>query len=341
VNQPPSSLSILFSRHTKRREFITLLGGASAAWPLTARAQQPALPVVGFLNSKTEAASLYQVLAFRQGLSEVGFVEGRNVAIEYRWAEGQLDRVPSLAADLARRRVAAMFTEAATTPSAMAATSTIPIVFVSGPDPVEAGFVTNLNRPGGNVTGVGMTTTPLNAKRLELLHELVPKPAVIAALMDTISVRQPEANLRAVEAAAHALGRQILIVKANTEREIDDGFATVIQAGARALFVGVGPLYVSKRRQLIALAARHALPASYQLREFVVDGGLMSYGASDMDGYRRGGLYVGHVLKGANPGDLPVDLPTKYELVLNLATAKALHLEIPPNLLALADEVIE
>jgi putative ABC transport system substrate-binding protein len=262
-------------------------------------------------------------LAFRQGLSEAGFAEGRDVAIEFRWAEGQLDRLPLLAADLVRRRVAAMNR------------------LCQWPDPVEAGFGTNLNRPGGNVTGVGMTTTPLNAKRLELLHELVPKPAVIAALMDTSSVIQPEAGLRAVEAAAHALGRQILIVKASTEREIDDGFATVIQAGAGALFVGTGPFYVSKRRQLVALAARHALLASYQLREFVVVGGLMSYGASDMDGYRRGGLYIGHVLKGANPGDLPVDLPTKYELVLNLATAKALHLEIPPTLLARADEVIE
>jgi ABC-type uncharacterized transport system substrate-binding protein len=323
-----------------RRAFITLLGGA-AAGPLAARAQQPAVPVVGYLNSKVEAASSYQVLAFRQGLSEAGFVEGRNVAIEFRWAEGELDRLPALAADLVRRRVAAIVTEAATTPAAMAATSTIPIVFVSGPDPVEAGFVAGLNQPGGNVTGVGMTTTPLDAKRLELLHGLVPKSAVIAALMDTTSVRQPEANLRAVEIAARALGRQILIVKASTESEIDAGFATIVQAGAGALFVGVGPFYVSKRRQLVALAARHALPASYQLREFVAVGGLMSYGASDTDGYRRGGVYVGRILKGANPGDLPVDLPTKYELVINLATAKALHLELPPKLLALADEVIE
>jgi len=246
-----------------------------------------------------------------------------------------------LVADLVRRRVAAIVTEAATTPTAIAATSTIPIVFVSGPDPIEAGFVTSLNRPGGNVTGVGMTTTPLNAKRLELLHELIPKPAVIGALMDTVSTLQPVAQLQAVEAAARALGRRILIVKASTESEIDAGFATIVQAGAGALFVGVGPFFLSQRRQLVALAARHTLPASYQLREFVAVGGLMSYGASDMDGYRRGGLYVGRILKGANPGDLPVDLPTKYELVFNVATAKALRLEIPPKLLAIADEVIE
>jgi putative ABC transport system substrate-binding protein len=325
----------------RRRKFITLLGGAAAAWPLAARAQQPAMPVIGYLNSKVEAASGYQVSSFRRGLSEAGFVEGRNVAIEFRFAEDQLDRLPALAADLVRRRVAVIFTEAATTPAAKAATSTIPIVFASGPDPVEAGFVTSLNRPDGNITGVGMSTAPLNQKRLELLHELIPKPAVIAALIDPVSILQPEANLRAVEAAARALGRQIMILKASTESEIDAGFATIVQAGAGALFVGTGPFYVSQRRLLVALAARHALPASYQLREFVAVGGLMSYAGSDTDAYRRGALYVGRILKGAKPGDLPVDLPTRYELVFNLATAKALRLEIPPKLLALADEVIE
>jgi putative ABC transport system substrate-binding protein len=325
----------------RRRQFITLLGGAAAAWPGAARAQQPAMPVIGYLNSKAEAASAYQVSAFRRGLNEAGFVEGRNVAIEFRFAEDQLDRLPALAADLVGRRVAVIFTEAATTLAAMAATSAISIVFASGPDPVEAGFVTSLNRPSGNVTGVGMSTSPLNQKRLELLHELVPKPAVIAALMDTSSVVLPEASLRAVEDAARMLGREILVVKANTLAEIDAGFAAIVRAGAGALFVGAGPFYVSQRRLLVALAARHGLPASYQLREFVSVGGLMSYAGSDTDAYRRGGVYVGRILKGAKPADLPVDLPTRYELVFNLATAKALRLEIPPKLLALADEVIE
>jgi putative ABC transport system substrate-binding protein len=325
----------------QRRSFITLLGGAAAWWPLVARAQQrQAMPVIGYLNSKVAAASSYQVEAFRKGLGETGFVEGRNAAIDFRFADDQLDRLPAMAADLVRRRVAVIFTEAASTPAAMTATSTIPIVVVSGPDPVEAGFVTSLNRPSGNVTGVGMTTTPLDQKRLELLHELVPKPAIIAALMDD-TISRPEASVRAVEAAAGALGRQILIVKARTESEIDAAFASIVQAGAGALFVGSGPSYVSKRRQLVALAARHALPASYQLREFVAVGGLMSYAANDTDGYRRGGLYVGRILKGAKPADLPIDLPTRYELVFNLATAKALHLDMPAKLLALADEVLE
>jgi putative ABC transport system substrate-binding protein len=261
----------------QRREFITLFGGAVAAWPLVARAQQPALPVVGYLDSKVAAPSFYQVAAVRQGLNEAGLVEGRNVAIEFRWAEGQLDRLPALAADLVRRRVAAIVTDTPTMPTARAATSTIPIVFVSGADPVEAGL----------------------------------------------------------------LGRQILIVKAGKESEIDAAFATIVQAGAGALFVGGSGFYVSRRRQLAALAARHALPASYYAREFVVAGGLMSYGASDTDAYRRAGLYVGRILKGAKPADLPVELPTRYELVFNLATAKALKIDIPPKLLALADEVIE
>jgi ABC-type uncharacterized transport system substrate-binding protein len=323
-----------------RRSFLTLLGTSAAAWPLPARAQQPAMPVIGYLDSKVAAASSYQVEAFRRGLSEAGFVEGRNVAIEFRWADGQFDRLPELAADLVRRRVVAIFVNNSSTPAAKAATSTIPIVFVSAADPVEAGLVTSLNRPGGNVTGVSFTATPLNAKRLELLHELVPKPALIAALMDS-NTRTFEAELRDIEAAGHALGRHILIVKAGTESEIDAAFATIAQAGAGALFVGSGPLNNSRRRQLVALAGRHALPASYELREYVVAGGLMSYGASDTDAYRRAALYVGRILKGAKPADLPVELPTRYNLVFNLATAKALKLDIPAKLIALADEVIE
>jgi ABC-type uncharacterized transport system substrate-binding protein len=324
----------------QRRKFITLLGGAAAAWPLAARAQQAAIPVIGFLHSGTAAASSYQVAPFRQGLNEAGFVEGRNMAIEFRWAEGRLDRLRDLAADLVHRQVTVIVTQNATTPAAKAATSTIPIVFVSGGDPVEAGLVTSLNRPGGNVTGVSFTSTPLNPKRLELLHELVPKPAVIALLLDP-NVANSDAQLRNMEAAAHKLGRQILIVKAETENEIEAAFATIVQAGAGALFVDSSALYNTRRRQLAALAAHHALPSSSSLREYVVAGGLMSYGASDEDAYRRGGLYVGRILKGEKPGELPVELPTRYELVFNLATAKALRLEIPPKVLALADEVIE
>jgi putative ABC transport system substrate-binding protein len=325
----------------QRREFITLLGGAAMAWPQAARAQQrTATPVIGYLDSKVGAAASYRVSAFRQGLNEAGFVEGRNVAIEFRWAEDQLDRLPALAADLVRRGVAVVVTNNASTPAAMAATSTIPIIFISGDDPVETGLVTSLNRPGGNVTGVSFTASPLNPKRLELLHELVPKPAVTALLWDP-NATDSEPQLRDVEGAARTLGRQILIVQARTESEIDAAFVMMGQAGAGALFVGTGGFYVSRRRQLVALASRHGLPASYSQREFVVAGGLMSYGASDTDASRRGGLYVGRILKGAKPGDLPVELPTRYELVFNLATAKALKIDIPAKLLALADEVIE
>jgi putative ABC transport system substrate-binding protein len=295
------------------------------------------MPVIGYLDTKVAATSAYQVAAFRQGLSEAGFVEGRNVAIEFRWAEGQRDRLPALVADLVRRRVAVIVTES--TPAAGVATSTIPIVFVSGADPVVAGLVTSLNRPGGNMTGVSYSTVQLTAKRLELLHELVPKPAVIAVLLDP-NTSNFELRLRDVETAARALGRKILIVKAGTESEIDAAFATMVQAGAGALLVGGGAVYNSRRRQLVALAIRHALPASYALREFVMAAGLMSYGASDRDAYRRGGLYVGRILKGEKPGELPVELPTRYELVFNRATAKSLKLDIA-KLLPLADEVIE
>jgi putative ABC transport system substrate-binding protein len=323
----------------RRRDFITLLGGM-AAWPFAARAQQPALPVIGYLDSKVAAASSHQVEAFRKGLGEAGFDEGRNVAIEFRWAEDQRDRLPELAADLVRRRVAVIVANAPSAPIAKAATSTIPIVFVMAGDPVEAGLVTSLRQPSGNVTGVSFTTGPLNPKRLELLHELVPKPAVIALLSDP-NTGNWERQLRDLESTARSLGRQVLTVRAGTESEIDAAFVTMVQAGVGAVFVGSGPFYNSRRRQLAVQAARHALPASSNVREFVEAGGLMSYGASDTDAYRRGGLYVGRILKGEKPGDLPVELPTRYELVFNLATARALKLDIPPKLLALADEVIE
>jgi putative tryptophan/tyrosine transport system substrate-binding protein len=255
----------------RRREFIAGVAGA-AAWPITARAQQPALPVVGWLDS-TAASTTNRLAAFRQGLSAAGFVEGRNVSIEYRFAENQIDRLPALAADLVRKRVAAIVTNNNATAEAKAATSTIPIVFVTGGDPVEAGLVTSLNRPGGNVTGVSFASAPLNPRRLEVLHELVPKPVVIAALMDA---NFGEAPVREVDAAAGKLGRQILIIKAGNEGEIDAAFAKFVQARAGALFVGTGAFFNSRRQQIVALAARHALPASYHLREFVEAGGLMS-----------------------------------------------------------------
>ena len=323
----------------RRRDFISLLGGV-AAWPRMARAQQVTMPVIGYLDSKVAAASSHQVEAFRKGLGEAGFVEGRNVAIEFRWAEDQRGRLPELAADLVRRRVAAIVANSPGAPVAKAATSTIPVVFVFAGDPVEAGLVTSLSRPSGNVTGVSFTTTPLNPRRLELLHELVPKPAVIALLSDP-NTGNFERQLRDLESAARSLGRQVLNVRAGTESEIDAAFETIVQAGVGALFVGSGPFYNSRRRQLAVLAARYALPASSNARAFVEAGGLMSYGASDTDAYRRGGLYVGRILKGEKPGDLPVELPTRYELVFNLATARTLKLDIPPKLLAIADELIE
>jgi putative ABC transport system substrate-binding protein len=323
----------------KRRDFIGLLGGAAAAWPFAAQAQQ-AVPVIGFLDSTVAAARANRVAAFRQGLSETGFVEGRNVAIDFRWADNQLHRVPALTADLVRRQAAVIVANGPSVATAKAATSTIPIVFVTGGDPVEDGLVDSLHRPGGNVTGVSFTSDPLDPKRLGLLHELVPKPAVLGLLWDP-NLPSSAARLRIVDAAARSLERQMVTVKAATEGEIDAAFTTIVQAGAGALFVGAGPFYNSQRRQLVALAAGHGLPAIYAQRDYATIGGLMSYGASDTDAYRRCGIYVGRILKGAKPGDLPVELPTKYDLVINLATARALKLEIPPSLRALATEVIE
>ena len=323
----------------RRREFIAGLGGA-AAWPLTVRAQQTTVPMIGYLDSKSKATSADLLETFRVGLSEAGFIEGRNLAIEYRWAEDHLDRLPALAADLVRRRVAVIVTNNATTPAAKAATSGIPIVFNSGGDPVEAGLVTNLTRPGGNVTGVSLMVAPLNPKRLELLHELIAKPAVIAVLWDS-NGRNVDGELRRMEVASRALGREILVAKAGNEREFDAAFALFAEQRVGALFVGTGAFFLSQRRQLVALAGRHALPACYHLREFVEVGGLMSYGASVLDANRRQGVYVGRILKGEKPSDLPVELPTRYELIFNLATSKALKLDIPPKLLALADGVIQ
>jgi putative ABC transport system substrate-binding protein len=318
----------------KRREFIALLGGAAVAWPLAARAQQSAMPVVGFLPS-----SLDFMTAFRQGLKEAGFVEGQDVAIEYRSAEDQ-SRVPLLVADLLRRQVALIVGNTSAALAAKAATTTVPIVFATGGDPVRDGLVASLNRPGGNVTGVSFISHELAAKQLGLLRELRPGAARIAVLVDP---KWPltEPFVSQVRAAASAMGQQIDVLYVSSDREIESAFTALVQRGAGALHVGVGVFLVSQRERIVALAARHEIPAIYNSREWVAAGGLISYGASSIDAYRQVGIYAGRILKGEKPGDLPVMLPTKFELVVNFKTAKALGLEIPDKLLALADEVIE
>ncbi len=326
-----------------RRTFLTALGGAaaSAILPIAARAQQPAMPVIGFLNSISSGDGVDLVSAFRDGLRESGFVEGQNVAIEYRWAEGHYDRLPTLATELVRARVAAIAATGGTVSglAAKAATATIPIVFTTGDDPVKTGLVTNLNRPAGNITGVVTLANQLGAKRLELLHQVVPKAETIAVLLNPTS--SSKAQLSDVQQAAAILGVKLNVLSASTERGIDQAFASLAQQRADALIVGVDPFFNGRRNQVIALAAKDAIPTIYFFRGFATAGELMSYAPSLVDAYRQTGVYIGRVLKGMKPSELPVMQPTKFEFVINLKTAKALGLTVPQTLLVAADEVIE
>ncbi len=327
----------------KRREFIKVIAGSTTAvWPLAVGAQQPAMPVVGFLNGGTPGAWVSFVSGFRRGLTEAGFVEGRNVTIEFRWAEGLIDRVPGFIADLAQRQVAVIFVGGsdAVVLAAKSAISSIPIVFATGGDPVEYGIVASLNRPGGNATGVTIITAALWPKRLELLRELASSKSLFGVLVNP-NHPSSAASTKDVREAARALGQEILVVNARTERDIDMAFDTLVQQRVNGLLVANDPLFTGRREQLIALAARHAIPTVYDRPEFTKAGGLMSYGASTVEQYRQAGFYTGRVLKGEKPADLPVMQPTKFELSVNLKTARALGLTVPASLVARADEVIE
>ena len=325
----------------RRREFITLMGGSMAVWPRAAHAQQPAMPVIGFLHAASPEAYAPMMTAFRQGLKEAGYVEGHNVAIEYRWAEGHYDRLPALAADLVRRQVAEIVTVG--TPAALAAkaaSSTIPIVILVGIDPVQIGLVASLNRPGGNVTGLAVLTVEVAAKRLEVLHELLRTSAAVALLVNPNNpLTEPET--KGMRDAARSLGLQLHVLDASTEGEIDAAFGKLIELRAGGLLVSVDAFLTNQRDQIVALAARHAVPAIYGVREFATAGGLMSYGTDLADGYRQVGIYAGKILKGAKPADLPVQRAVRVEFVINLKTAKTLGLTFPITLLGRADEVIE
>jgi len=334
---------MLLLRHTRRRAFITLGGGAAAAWPLAARAQQRAIPVIGLLSSRSPAADTPLIAVIRQGLNETGFVEGQNVTLDYRWAEGQYDRLAGLAADLARQQVAVIITLGGDAPAlaAKAGTATIPIVFATGSDPVRTGLVTNLHRPGGNITGVSTFLAETEPKRLELLRELRPHATTMAVLVNPTSIPRAEFQLNDIQTAARSFGQDINILNASTIRDIDAGFAKLVQMRADALLVATDAFFFTRAPQLVVLAARHVIPTVYFRREFAIAGGLMSYSANSNESYRLLGIYAARVLKGEKPGDLPIQRSTKFELVINVSTARALGLDVPSSLLARADEVIE
>jgi putative ABC transport system substrate-binding protein len=330
--------------HIRRREFIFTLGGAAAAWPLAARAQQqPAMPIVGLVGPRSPEESTRLGAAFRKALNETGYIEAQNVMVEYHWLEGKYDRLPALMADLVRRRVAVIATPAftAAAPVAKAATTTIPIVFGVAEDPVKLGLVASFARPGGNATGINFLASEVAAKRLGLLHDLVPKAVRIAVLINPANAPTAETTLRETSEAAHGLGLQIQILNASTSREIEAAFATLVRERPDALFIAPDGFFTSRRVQFATLAAHHRVPAAYFSREFVEVGGLMSYGSDISDVYRQVGVYTGQILKGAKPADLPVVQSTKFEFVINMQTAKALGLDVPPQLLASVDEVIE
>jgi putative ABC transport system substrate-binding protein len=329
--------------HIGRREFIVTVGGTIAAWPLAVRAQQPAMPVVGFLSGRSAYESGTVVGAFGQGLGETGYFESKNVIIEYRWAEGRYDRLPALAVELVSRQVAVIAAVGgpASGRAAKAATATVPIVFISGADPVREGLVASLNKPGGNATGMNPLLPAMEGKRLGLLREMIPNAALIAVLLNPTSPDVFNREMNDVQEAARAVGQQTLVLRASSDEEVEAGFATAANRGASGLLVAADPAMLSRRERLVALAAHYAIPAIYEVREYATAGGLMSYGISLADVYRQTGIYVGRILKGEKPGDLPVLQPTKFDFVINLKTAKALGLTIPPGLLSITDDVIE